>query len=74
MYDIILDSLIDEMHNFGLISTIIISTDYYEKMTNKQINHLESLLDLSGGIKWMLVNDRKEYFAFKYSLEPYSFI
>ena len=74
MYDIILDSLIDEMQNFGLVSTIIISNDYYEGMTKKEIDHLDSLLDINGGIRWMFVSDRKEYFAFKYSIEPYSFL
>jgi len=70
MYDIILDSMLDEMQDFGLVSQIVISLDCYENMSKKEINHLESLLDLNSKIKWMIVSDRKEYFAFKYSIEP----
>ena len=74
MYDIILNSIIDEMQNFGLISIIIISTDCHEGMDKREIQHLESLLDPKVSIKWMLVNDRKEYFSFKYSTDPCDFV
>jgi hypothetical protein len=71
MYDIILDALIDDMKNFGMISTIIISQDYYYQMSKKQINHLDSFL--TDGLKWLIVNDRKEYWSFIYSSEPFEF-
>jgi predicted transcriptional regulator len=71
MYEVILDSIIDEMGNFGLVSTIIISNDYYESMNKKQKEHLEEFLD--GSIKWMIVTDRKEYFSLKFSHEPMVF-
>jgi len=73
MYDIILDSILEEMNNFGLISTIIISSDYHESMNKKQIEHLESLLDISGGVKWLISNEKQEYFRFRYSFEPMEF-
>lgn len=70
MYKVILDSLLDEMQNFGLISTIVISGDYYITITDKERQHLESLLDMNSSFKWMLVNDKKEYFSFVFSIEP----
>ena len=73
MYNIILDSMLEEMQNFGLVSTIVISSDYHESMDKKQIEHLESLLDLSGGVKWLISNEKKEYFRFIYSFEPMEF-
>lgn len=74
MYEIILDSMIDEMQNFGLVSTILISVDYYDSMSQKQIDHLESLMDMCSNFKWMLINDKKEYFSFIYSTEPYGIL
>ena len=71
MYNIILDALIDDMQSFGIISTIIISEDYYDQMSSKEINHLDSFL--ADGIKWLIVNDRKEYWSFIYSHEPFEF-
>ena len=59
MYNIILDALIDDMQSFGIISTIVISEDYYDQMSSKEINHLDSFL--TDGMKWLIVNDRKEY-------------
>lgn len=71
MYDIILDALIDDMKSFGIISTIVISEDYYEQMSSKEINHLDSFL--TDGMKWLIVNDRKEYWSFIYSYKPFEF-
>lgn len=72
MYDIILDSIIDEMNNFGVVSQIVISMDCYQEMTKQEINHLDSFL-YSGDtdIKWVFVNDREKYFHFRYSTEPF---
>lgn len=74
MYQEILDGIIEVMQDFGLISVITVSTDVYEGMTEKEIKHLESLLDLKEGIKWMLVSDKEKYFAFKYSIEPFTML
>jgi hypothetical protein len=71
MYDIILDALIDDMQSFGIISTIIISDDYYSSLSKKEVNHLDSFL--TDGIKWLIVTDKKEYWSFVYSHEPYEF-
>ena len=71
MYDIILDALIDDMQSFGLISTIVISEDYYGQMSSKEISHLDSFL--SDGMKWLIVNDRKQYWSFIYSHKPIEF-
>jgi hypothetical protein len=69
MYQIILDQIIDDMQSFGIISTIIISGDYYSTLTKKEVAHLESLID-SETLKWLIVNDKKQYFSFRYSHEP----
>lgn len=72
MYDIILKSMIEDMGNFGVVSQIVISIDSYEEMNKKQINHLDSFLYSSEtSIKWVFVSDRKKYFHFRYSTEPF---
>ena len=72
MYDIILESMIEDMGNFGVVSQIVISMDSYEEMSRKQINHLDSFLYSSETeIKWVLVNNREKYFHFRYSTEPF---
>ena len=72
MYDIILESIIEDMGNFGVVSQIVISMDSYKEMSRKQINHLDSFLYSSETeIKWVFVNDREKYFHFRYSTEPF---
>lgn len=71
MYEIILNALIGDMHSFGLVSTIVISQDYYCSMSKKEINHLNSFL--TGNIKWTIVSDKKQYWFFLYSSKPVGF-
>lgn len=71
MYEKILNSVIEDMANFGLISTIVISNDIFEQMNSKQIKHLEEFLD--GNIKWLIRSDREQYYNFIYSFEPTEF-
>lgn len=73
MYEIILDALIDDMQSFGIVSTIVISQDYYDSMSKKEKDHLESLLDINTGIHWAVLSDKKEYWHFRYSAEPFVF-
>lgn len=69
MYEKILDQLIDDMKNFAIISSIVITEDCYSKMTKKEIAHLDSFL--SGDLKWLILNDnRKDFFSFRYDYEP----
>ena len=69
MYEVILDQMIDDMQSFGMISTILISEDYYDTMSTREKAHLESFL-YPDAIKWLIVTDRKEYWSFRYSHEP----
>lgn len=68
MYEIILKNIIDDMADFGLISTIVVSDDVFCEMEKKQIKHLEEFLDSS--IKWLIISDKKEYYSFIYSVNP----
>jgi putative sterol carrier protein len=68
MYEDILDSIIEDMADFGLISTIVISYDIYSSMTSKQINHLEGFL--TGNLKWLICNDKTEYYTLIYEEKP----
>jgi len=74
MYDIILDQLIDDIQNFGYIATIVISEDYFDSMTKREQDHLESFIDPNSGVKWLITNERKEYWTFRYSCEPYDLV
>ena len=67
-YEKILNEMLEDMHNFGLISSIALSSDVYESMSTKEINHLESLM--SGGIKWIISNEKEGYYHFFYNREP----
>lgn len=68
MYENILDNIIEDMTDFGLISAITISYDIYNSMTSKQINHIEGFL--TGNIKWLIINDKNEYYNFIYEEKP----
>lgn len=68
MYQEILNAVIEDMADFGLISTIVISNDIFEEMDSKQIRHLEEFLD--GNIKWLIRSDKKGYYSFIYSFKP----
>lgn len=68
MYEIILENIIEDMVDFGLISTIIISEDVFCEMDKKQIAHLEEFLD--GNLKWLICTDKKGYYKFIYSFRP----
>jgi hypothetical protein len=68
MYEDILDSIIEDMADFGLISTIAISYDIYSGMTSRQINHLEGFL--TGNLKWLIRSDKKEYYTLIYEEKP----
>jgi hypothetical protein len=71
MYEKILNSIIEDMANFGLISTIVISNDIFQEMNSKQIKHLEDFLD--GNLKWLICSDKKQYYNFIYSFKPEEF-
>ena len=73
MYDIILDQIIDDIQNFGYIATIIISEDYFDSMTKREQDHLESFVDPNSGVKWMISTEREQYWSFRYSCEPMVF-
>lgn len=65
--------MIEDMKNFAIIKTIIISEDCYSQMSTKEINHLDSFL-VDEGIKWLILNDnRKDFFSFRYSYDPIEF-
>ena len=68
MYEKILNSIIEDMAKFALVSTVIISSDYYDTITNKQKHHIEGFL--GEGINWVILSDQEECFYFKYSWEP----
>jgi RNA binding exosome subunit len=68
MYEEILKNIIEDMANFGLISTITISYDIFNSMDKKQINHLEEFLD--GNIKWLIRFDKENYYVFIYKENP----
>lgn len=68
MYEIILKNIIEDMADFGLISTIVVSEDIFCEMEKKQIKHLEEFLD--GTLKWLIISDKKEYYNFIYSSSP----
>jgi len=68
MYANILEDIIEDMADFGLISTIAISYDIYSNMTSKEINHIEGFL--TGNIKWLIRNDKNQYYGFIYEEKP----
>lgn len=68
MYANILEDIIEDMADFGLISTIVISYDIYSNMTSKEINHIEGFL--TGNIKWLIRNDKNQYYGFIYEEKP----
>jgi hypothetical protein len=68
MYANILEDIIEDMADFGLISTIAISYDIYSNMTSKEVNHIEGFL--TGNIKWLIRNDKNEYYSFIYEEKP----
>jgi hypothetical protein len=68
MYNDILKDIIEDMTDFGLISTVSISYDIYTNMTSKEINHIESFL--TGNIKWLIRSDKKEYYSLIYEEKP----
>lgn len=68
MYEDILDNIIEDMTDFGLISTIVVSYDIYSNMTPKQINHLEEFL--TGNLKWLICSDKKEYYNLIHQEKP----
>lgn len=71
-YEIILDDMLKSMARFGIISSIAISADIFEKMNIKEINHLESLI--SGDFKWLISNENKNYYKLIFSFEPLEYI
>ena len=68
MYSDILENIIEDMADFGLISTIAISYDIYSSMTSKEVNHIEGFL--TGSIKWLILNDKNQYYSFIYEEKP----
>lgn len=68
MYNDILKDIIEDMADFGLICAVSISYDIYSSMTSKEINHIEGFL--TGNIKWLIRNDKKEYYSLIYEEKP----
>lgn len=68
MYDNILENIIEDMADFGLICAVSVSYDIYSGMTLKEINHIESFL--TGNIKWLIRSDKKEYYSLIYEEKP----
>lgn len=68
MYKDILDNIIEDMADFALISTVAISYDIYSSMTPKEIRHIEEFL--TGNIKWLICNDKKEHYVLIYEENP----
>lgn len=68
MYNNILENIIEDMADFGLICAVSISYDIYSSMTSKEINHIESFL--TGNVKWLIRNDKKEYYSLIYEEKP----
>jgi hypothetical protein len=71
-YDIILDDILRNMAKFGIVSSIAISIDIFEKMNTKEINHLESLMN--GDFKWLISNEKKNYYKLIFSFQPLGYI
>lgn len=61
----------DEMMCFGIIKTIVISDDYFNQLTENERYKLESLLECSTRVKWMITTERSNYFKFLYTQHPY---
>jgi hypothetical protein len=70
-YEIILDEIIKDMSKFGIVSSIAISSDIYNIMTKKEIDHIESFMN--SNIKWLISNEKKGYYKFLYSYKPVEF-
>jgi len=68
MYENILNNIVEDMVDFGLVATVAISYDIYSNMTPKEINHIESFL--TGNIKWLIRTDKKEYYTLIYEEKP----
>ena len=71
MYQDILDKILKDMSNFGLISTIVVSDKIFNDMTKKQKNHIEGFVN--GNFKWLILKDTEKTFYFKYLFEPTEF-
>jgi len=68
MYENILNNIVEDMVDFGLVATVAISYDIYSNMTPKEINHIEGFL--TGNMKWLIHTDKKEYYTLIYEEKP----
>lgn len=58
--------------NLGIVKTISISSDLFNKLSENEVSYLEGMLSCSSKIKWIISNDKKEHIEFIYSQYPKS--
>ena len=66
MFQIIYDQIMDEMMSLGIVKTIIISQDYYDQLSENERYKLESLLECSTTMKWLITTEKEQFFNFVY--------
>ena len=70
MYEKIKEDLLDDMKYFGLVSTIIISIDVYESLSNNERLNLEDHLSIGYPLKWLILSTVEDHYSFIYAIEP----
>lgn len=70
MFKEIRDDILDVMSNFGIVRTIVVSHDIYDELTENQRYALESYLDVTSPMHWMILFTIENHYHFVCSHEP----
>ena len=70
MFEHIIGKLISIMGQFGLVETIVLSYDCYIKLTDDEVEEIETYMPLDQVNKWTILKQEEDFISYVYRCPP----
>lgn len=64
------DDIMNIMMRKGIVKTVLISSDLYGQLTEDERYNIQSLMECSSRIRWMINTEKENFYDFMYLQYP----